>query len=70
MSSLAIEELRGEYAFYEEPDRWAPKLQERGVSSWILGQLISNNHSAGRFRAEVAEKTTVAGSAVRLNSKA
>ncbi|MBA3475092.1 MAG: hypothetical protein H0T57_18030 [Rubrobacter sp.] len=70
MSGLAIEELQGEYAFYDEPDRWVPKyerqIERRRLTPYQIGQMIFGNHRAGRFRAEVAEKTTVAGSAVRL----
>lgn len=70
MSGLAIEELRGEYAFYDERDRWVPRyerqIETRGLTPYQIGQLINNNHSRGRFRAEVAERAAVAGSVVRL----
>ena len=66
MSSLAID-LHGEYAFYDQPERWQAELRERGVpSTWQLGQSIFANHSRGRFRTEVSEKTVLAGSMVHL----
>jgi hypothetical protein len=66
VTSLAIH-FRGEYAFYDQPERWQAELREREVpSTWQLGQRILTNHSRGRFRTEVAEKTVTAGSTVHL----
>ncbi len=65
MDSLAID-WRGEYASYDRPEDWLPKLEERKVSPWILGQMILANHNEGRFRTHVAEETVLAGSSVRL----
>lgn len=65
MSNLAID-WQGEYAPYDEPQRWLPEFEKRGVSSWKLGQTILANHNAGRFRVRVAEKTVAAGSTIRL----
>lgn len=70
MVSLAVENLDGEYAFYDEPELWVPRyerqIERRGLTPYQVGQVVFGNHRAGRFRAEVAEKTTVAGSTVRL----
>ena len=65
MGSLAID-WRGEYASYDRPEDWLPKLEERKVSPWILGQMILANHNEGRFRTHVAEETVLAGSSARL----
>ena len=69
MAELALE-LQGEYTSYadydDNRDRWIPVLKERGLSPWILGQMIFDNHSSGRFRAQAAEEEVVAGSPVRL----
>ena len=65
MDSLAID-WRGEYASYDKPEDWLPKLEERKISPWILGQMILANHNEGRFRTHVAEEAVMAGSAVRL----
>ncbi len=65
MSSLAID-WQGEYASYDEPERWLPELEKRGVSPWLLGQKILANHNAGRFRTHVVDKTVAAGSTIRL----
>jgi len=66
MSSLAIEELQGEYASYEEVNLWAPKLVERKLSPYQVGQLIFANHRSGRFRTEILVDSAVTGSVVRL----
>lgn len=70
MGSLTIESLEGEYAFYDEPAKWVPryeqKIQRRRLTPYQVGQMILGNHRTGRFRAEVAEKTAIAGSVVRL----
>ena len=65
MSSLAID-WQGEYASYDEPQRWLPEFEKRGVSSWKLGQRILANHNAGRFRVRVTDRTVAAGSTIRL----
>ena len=65
MSSLAID-WQGEYASYDEPQRWLPEFERRGVSSWKLGQRILANHNAGRFRVCVANSTVTVGSTIRL----
>ena len=69
MAELALE-LQGEYTSYadydDNRDRWIPVLKERGLSPWILGQMIFDNHSSGRFRTQAAEEEVVAGSPVRL----
>lgn len=63
--NLAID-WRGEYASYDQPEDWLPKLEERKISPWILGQTILANHNEGRFRTHVMEDTVLAGSSVRL----
>jgi hypothetical protein len=69
VSNLAID-LHGEYAFYDQPERWQAQLRKHEVPSrWNLGQRIFANHSSGRFRTEVAEKTVRAGSIVHLKVK-
>ncbi len=69
MAELALE-LQGEYTTYQDFDsnreQWIPFLQERGLSPWILGQMIFGNHNSGRFRTRSAERGVVAGSPVRL----
>ncbi len=65
MVSLAID-WRGEYAPYDRPEDWLPKVEERKVSPWILGQMIFASHNEGRFRTHVSEETVMAGSAVTL----
>jgi hypothetical protein len=65
MSSLAID-WQGEYASYDRPEDWLPKLEERKISPRALGQMILANHNEGRFRTHVAEETVMAGSIVRL----
>jgi hypothetical protein len=66
MSSLAIENLRGEYALYDEPEHWEPELRARGRTLYNMGQRILGNHLNGRFRTKVKEDSVVAGSRVRL----
>ena len=48
MVELALE-LQGEYTSYadydDNRDRWIPVLKERGLSPWILGQMIFDNYS-------------------------
>ncbi len=65
MDSLTID-WRGEYASYDKPQDWLPKLEERKISPWILGQTILANHNEGRFRTHAVEKIVMAGSVVRL----
>lgn len=69
MAELALE-LQGEYITYrdfdENRERWIPRIEERGLSPWILGQMIFGNHSSGRFRTRVADENIVAGSSLRL----
>ena len=69
MAELALE-LQGEYTTYrdfdENRDRWIPLLKERGLSPWILGQMIFGNHNSGRFKTRAVEEEVVAGSLVRL----
>ncbi len=69
MAGLALE-LQGEYTTYEDFDenreRWGPFLKDRGLSPWILGQMIFGNHDSGRFQTLAAEKSIIAGSPVRL----
>jgi len=65
MSSLAVD-WQGEYAPYDEPQRWLPEFEKRGGSPWKLGQTILANHNAGRFRIHVADRTVAAGSTIRL----
>jgi hypothetical protein len=65
VSSLAVD-WQGEYAPYDRPEDWLPELEKRQVSPWILGQMILASHNEGRFRARVAEKGVIAGSAVQL----
>ena len=64
MSDLAVN-WEGEYALYEHPEDWLPELEKSRLSPWILGQKIFASHNEGRFRTRVAEKSVVAGSAVR-----
>jgi hypothetical protein len=70
MSSVTVEDLQGEYAFYDEPNEWVPKYERQiergGLTPYQVGQRLLTKHRAGRFRAKVAEKATVAGSAVHL----
>jgi hypothetical protein len=49
MSNLAVD-WQGEYASYDRPEDWLPKLEERKISPWILGQMILASHNEGRFR--------------------
>lgn len=65
VGSLVID-WRGEYAPYDKPEDWLPKLEERKLSPWILGQMVLANHNEGRFRTHVAGETVLAGSSVRL----
>jgi hypothetical protein len=69
MAELALE-LQGEYTTYqdfdENRDHWIPRLKERGLTPWILGQMIFGNHSSGRFRTQAAANEILAGSLVRL----
>jgi hypothetical protein len=65
MSSLAVD-WQGEYAAYDRPEDWLPELGKRGVSAWILGQMIRASHNEGRFRTSTVERSAVAGSTVRL----
>jgi hypothetical protein len=69
MADLALE-LQGEYTTYQDFDanreRWIPRLKERGLTPWILGQMIFGNHSSGRFRTQAAEEAMVAGTPLRL----
>lgn len=65
MSNLAVD-WQGEYASYDRPEDWLPKLEERKISPWILGQMILASHNEGRFRTRAAEEVVTAGSAVRL----
>lgn len=69
MAELALE-LQGEYITYrdfdENRERWIPRIEERGLSPWILGQMIFGNHSSGRFRTRTAEENIVAGASLRL----
>jgi hypothetical protein len=69
MAELALE-LQGEYTTYQDFDqnreRWIPRLKERGLTPWTLGQMIFDNHSSGRFRTRAAEDNIVAGSSLRL----
>lgn len=69
MAELALE-FSGEYTTYgdfdENRELWVPRLKERGLTPWILGQMIFGNHSSGRFRTRAAEGDVVAGSPLRL----
>lgn len=65
MSDLAIN-WRGEYAPYDKPEDWLPELRKRGLSSWLLGQMIFAGHNEGRFRTSAAEQAIFAGSSVQL----
>lgn len=65
VSTLALE-LEGEYAFYEERERWFPAAKERGLTPWIVGQMVYDNHESGRFRARVLEDSVTAGSSLHL----
>lgn len=69
MAELALD-LQGEYVFYEQfyedHERWAPVMRDRGLSPWVLGQMVFDEHSSGRFRALAAEESVLAGSSVRL----
>lgn len=65
MSNLAVD-WQGEYASYDRPEDWLPKLEERKISPWILGQMILASHNERRFRTRAAEEVVTAGSAVRL----
>ena len=49
--------------------KYERQIERRRLTPYQVGQIIFGNHRAGRFRAEAAEKTTVAGSAVRLKLK-
>ncbi len=72
MAELALE-FQGEYTTYqnfdENRDRWIPQLKERGLTPWILGQMIFNNHNSGHFRTRAAEEVVVAGSSLRLKTE-
>jgi hypothetical protein len=41
---LALEDLQGEYAFYEDRDRWVPKyerqIEQRRLTPYQVGQRI------------------------------
>lgn len=63
MTSLALD-LEGAYAFYDQPERWKPKLKE--ITSYQLGQRIFASHRQGRFHTQVAEDSVTAGSVVHL----
>lgn len=65
MDNLAID-LDGEYAFYEDRERWFPKAKERGLTPWIIGQMVFGNHEEGRFRARVAEESAATGTSLHL----
>lgn len=69
MAELALE-LQGEYITYgdfdENRERWVPFLKERGLSPWILGQMIFANHSSGEFRTRAVEEDIAADSSLRL----
>jgi hypothetical protein len=66
MGSLAVENLQGEYAPYDEPERWEPELRSRGRTFHNMDQRILGNHLNRRFRIEVKEDSVVAGSRVRM----
>lgn len=66
MSSLAVENLQGEYALYDEPEHWEPELRARGRTFYNIDERIFGNHRNGRFRAKIEEESVVAGSRVRL----
>lgn len=69
MAELALE-LQGEYTTYqdfdENRDHWIPWLKKRGLSPWILGQMIFGNHSSGRFSTRSAKDEILVGSPIRL----
>lgn len=65
MNGLALD-LEGEYALYEDREKWFPAAQERSLTPWIIGQMVYANHASGRFRARVFEGSVVAGSSLRL----
>lgn len=69
MVELALD-FQGEFVFYDEffedRDRWAPMLEDRGLSPWIIGQMVFNEHSSGCFRTLAAEESVLAGSSLRL----
>lgn len=66
VSSLTVENLEGEYAFYDRPDEWTPKFAEWQTSFYAVGTRIDSNHRSGRFRTEVANDSAVSGSRVHL----
>jgi hypothetical protein len=66
VSSLIVENLEGEYAFYDEYDQWASKLAEWETAFYAVGNRIASNYHAGRFRTEVAKDPAVSGLRVRL----
>ncbi len=65
MSSLALN-LEGEYALYEDRERWLPAAKERGLTPWTIGQMVYSSHASGRFRARVLEESVVVGSSLHL----
>lgn len=69
MAELALQ-FQGQYTTYEDFDEnrehWIPRLEERGLTPWQLGQIIFGNHESGRFRTQASEETIGAGSAFRL----
>ena len=60
---------RPQYAWHDEPQRWLPEFERRGLSSYKLGQRILANHNVGRFRVRVADRIAAAGSTIRLTVK-
>lgn len=65
VSDLAVN-WEGEYALYERPEDWLPRLETSRFSPWILGQMIFASHNEGSFRTRAFEKRLVAGSSMRL----
>ena len=67
---LALEDLQGEYAFYEDRDRWVPRYQrqieQRRLTPYQVGQGIFGNHHSGRFRTDAEPQSVIAGSTVKL----
>jgi hypothetical protein len=56
MSNLAVD-WQGEYASYDRPEDWLPKLEERKISPWILGQMILASHNEDASARELRKKS-------------
>jgi hypothetical protein len=69
VAELALQ-FEGEYTTYQDFDqnreRWIPALKERGLTPWILGQMIFARHANGSFRTLAAAEEIAAGDSLRL----